>query len=77
VFNATQRNIAETQEERVALLLKKLLDATSPLDSYELCDLFFISESTLRSDLSLAKQKTKVRNITILSKSNNISLQGS
>ena len=77
LFNQEQRNIAETPEERSALLLKKLIDAKRPLDLYELCDMFFVSESTIRHDLTLAKKTAETHGIQIHSKSNKISIIGS
>ncbi|WP_440896629.1 BglG family transcription antiterminator [Amphibacillus sp. Q70] len=77
ISDTSKRTIAETQDERIALLLKKLIDATRPLDIYEISDFFFISETTARADLNTAKQLVKKRALTIHSHRNQIYLEGS
>ena len=77
LFNQEEQNFAETPEERSALLLKKLIDSKRPLDLYELCDLFFVSESTIRHDLASAKEIAATHGIQVHSKSNKISIVGS
>ena len=77
ISNTAQRNIPETQEERTALILKALLDVKTSIDLFDICDRFFISESTLRSDLIKAKQIAEQRQLTIQTNSNQICLKGS
>lgn len=76
VFNQQKRNVVETQDERTVLLLKKLIDAKRPLDLYELCEFFFVSETTVRNDLNMAKEYAKDRNLTITTRKNKIQLEG-
>lgn len=76
VLNQPKRNVVDTQEERIILLLKKLVDSKRPLDINELCDFFFVSETTVRNDLQLAKKFAEKRDLTINSRKNNIQLSG-
>ncbi|KWX89388.1 transcription antiterminator BglG, partial [Paenibacillus riograndensis] len=46
-----QKAIPQTQPERMAYILKKLVQTNEPIYSYDLSDALFISESTLRLDL--------------------------
>lgn len=76
IANENQKKMVETQEERVALLLKKLIDAEKPLDIYEISDFFFVSETTLRNDIIAAKPLASKRSLTIQTKKSLISLEG-
>lgn len=76
IFSQRKRNVVETQDERTVLLLKKLIDAKRPLDLYELCDFFFVSETTVRNDLNMAKEFANERNLIITTRKNKIQLEG-
>lgn len=46
-----QKAIPQTQSERMAYILKKLVQTKQPIYVYDLSESLFISESTLRLDL--------------------------
>lgn len=60
-----QKAIPQTQSERIAYILKKLVHATQPMYIYDLSDALFISESTLRLDLKLIKEKLAKNNLEL------------
>lgn len=76
IANRSKYNIVEAQEDRVALLVKQLIDAAQPLDIYEVSNFFYISETTLRSDIQVAKSLASKHDLRIVSKKSTIFLDG-
>lgn len=71
-----QKAIPQTQSERIAYILKKLVHATQPIYIYDLSDALFISESTLRLDLKLIKEKLAKNNLELSLVKDHLSLLG-
>lgn len=71
-----QQAIPQTQSERIAYILKKLVQANQPINIYDLSESLFISESTLRLDLKLIKEKLAKNNLEISLIKDQLSLQG-
>lgn len=71
-----QQAIPQTQSERIAYILKKLVQSNQPIYIYDLSDSLFISESTLRLDLKQVKEKLAKNNLEINMIKDQLSLQG-
>ncbi|MGQ3481347.1 MULTISPECIES: BglG family transcription antiterminator [Paenibacillus] len=71
-----QKSIPKTQSERMAYILKKLVQTNQPIYIYDLSEALFISESTLRVDLKLIKEKLSKNNLELSLVKDHISLQG-
>lgn len=71
-----QQAIPQTQSERIAYLLKKLVQSNQPIYIYDLSDSLFISESTLRLDLKQVKEKLAKNNLEINMIKDQLNLQG-
>lgn len=71
-----QQAIPQTQSERIAYILKKLVQSNQPIYIYDLSDSLFISESTLRLDLKQVKEKLAKNNLEINIIKDQLSLQG-
>ncbi len=71
-----QKAIPQTQSERIAYILKKLVQTTEPICIYDLSDALFISESTLRLDLKLVKEKLAKNNLELQLSKDHIGLKG-
>lgn len=71
-----QRQVISSQEDRVVLILKKIIDSNQEIDLYELADFFFVSESTMKNDLNMAKQLASKRNLNLIFHKNKIYLNG-
>lgn len=71
-----QQAIPQTQSERIAYILKKLVQSNQPIYIYDLSDCLFISESTLRLDLKQVKEKLAKNNLEINMIKDQLSLQG-
>lgn len=71
-----QKAIPQTQSERMAYILKKLVQTNQPLYIYDLSDALFISESTLRLDLKLIKEKLAKNNLELSWVKDHLGLRG-
>lgn len=71
-----QKAIPQTQSERIAYILKKLVHTSQPISIYDLSDALFISESTLRLDLKLIKEKLAKNNLELSLVKDHLSLRG-
>lgn len=71
-----QQAIPQSQSERIAYILKKLVQSNQPIYIYDLSDSLFISESTLRLDLKQVKEKLAKNNLEINMIKDQLSLQG-
>ena len=71
-----QKAIPQTQSERIAYILKKLVQTHQPIHIYDLSDDLFISESTLRLDLKLIKEKLAKNNLELHLIKDHVGLQG-
>ncbi|MGG0824444.1 PRD domain-containing protein [Paenibacillus turicensis] len=71
-----QQAIPQTQSERIAYILKKLVQSNQPIYIYDLSDSLFISESTLRLDLKQVREKLAKNNLEINMIKDQLSLQG-
>ncbi|MEC0184768.1 BglG family transcription antiterminator [Paenibacillus peoriae] len=75
-LTSEQKAIPQTQSERMAYILKKLVQTNEPIYIYDLSDALFISESTLRLDLKLIKEKLGKNNLELQLSKDHIELQG-
>lgn len=71
-----QTAVPQNQSERVAFILKKLVQTTQPIYMYDLSDALFISESTLRLDLKLIKEKLIKNNLELSMVKDHLGLRG-
>lgn len=71
-----QEAIPQTQSERTAYIIKKLIQTNDPIFIYDLSDALFISDSTLRLDLKLIKEKLAKKNLELQLSKEHIRLQG-
>ncbi|QQZ62482.1 transcription antiterminator [Paenibacillus sonchi] len=71
-----KKAIPQTQSERIAYILKKLVHTNEPILIYDLSDALFISDSTLRLDLKLIKEKLAKNNLELQLIKDYIGLQG-
>lgn len=75
-LTSNQRAIPQTQSERIAFILKKLVHTGQPIYIYDLSDALFISESTLRLDLKLIKEKLAKNNLELSLVKDHLHLHG-
>ncbi|ALP35377.1 transcription antiterminator BglG [Paenibacillus sp. IHB B 3084] len=75
-LTSEQKAIPQTQSERMAYILKKLVQINEPIYIHDLSDALFISESTLRLDLKLIKEKLAKNNLELLLVKDHIGLLG-
>ncbi|MNW28813.1 putative licABCH operon regulator [compost metagenome] len=71
-----QMAIPQMQSERIAYILKKIVHSNQPISIYDLSDALFISESTLRLDLKLIKERLANNNLELSWAKNHIDLRG-
>ncbi|WP_283657308.1 transcription antiterminator [Paenibacillus sp. RC343] len=75
-LTSEQKAIPQTQSERMAYILKKLVQTNEPIYIYDLSDALFISESTLRLDLKLIKEKLTKNNLELSLVKEHLGLRG-
>ncbi|WP_059052847.1 BglG family transcription antiterminator [Paenibacillus senegalimassiliensis] len=71
-----RKALPQTQTERVAYILKNLVHTVEPVDIYDLSDVLFISDSTLRLDLKLIKEKLTQNNLELYLTKDQLSIKG-
>ncbi|WP_028042383.1 BglG family transcription antiterminator [Candidatus Stoquefichus massiliensis] len=71
---AEETTIPQTSHERVIYIINKLLQAAT--DTYELCDLLYVSLSTLKNDLKKVKTMIKKYDLLLQNKNDVLSIEG-
>lgn len=70
--------IPQTPQERAGYIIRKLLEnKETSYDILDLCDLMFISESTLRSDMQIVRRKLGKFDLELISEKRRLYIKGS
>lgn len=78
IFNKSCGYIPETSNERVSVIINKLLNHkhNEEINIFDLCDEMFISLSTIRNDIKKVKRRFRKFNLEMMIKKDNIYIEG-
>ena len=68
---------ARPQERRADAILRKLISLNSPVSIYDLCDEFFVSDSTIEADLRRVRESIRLFDLSLARSRDTVMLEGS